>query len=119
MGKIKTRNHLIKFLEDNAPTRTIFRALLNHNENLGGFSRIFSPGSPGWIVEVITKFNNVWHIAVIKDQITDMLYVYIIKNVPWKFWIGDQSKNPLYCGDYPEKYKELMEKEIEDAKTGD
>ena len=114
---IKTRNNLIEFLENNLPPNSVhLRALLNHNENLGGFSRIGSSNSPGWIVRVKSKYGNIYYVVVI-DQKFNYTAGCIAKTVPWRFWVGDQSKNPLYCGDKPEEYKMLRSKELEHDKT--
>lgn len=114
---IKIRDNLIEYLENNLPPNSVhLRALLNHNENLGGFSQVLSPGCPGWIVRVTSKNNNVYHVAVINRRLgylTALLY----KDVPWKYWVGYQSTNSLYTGDKPEEYKVLRQKEITDAET--
>jgi len=105
--RIRTRNDLIKFIEDNAPTKSILRAVLNHNENLGGFYRLPVNRTGGWIVRVTSKFNKQWLLAINFDDRTYSRYkVWIIAAIPWKYWDGDSSENPLYQGDYPEKYKE-------------
>ena len=31
----------------------------------------------------------------------------LIKDVPWRLWQGDVSKNPLYQGDRPEIYARI------------
>ena len=117
MAHIKTRNNLIEFLEDHLPPNSVhLRALLNYNENLGGFSQVFSLGCPGWIVKVTSKNDNMYYIAVINRRLgylTTLLY----KDVPWRYWIGGQSTNPLYCGYKPEEYKMLREKELKNEAT--
>lgn len=107
---IRTRNDLIKFLEDNAPTGAILRATLNHNENLGGFWKLPVNKIGGWIVRVTSKFNKQWLLAIHPDERTISGYkIWIISSIPWKYWEGDYSKNPLYQGDNPKKYKELRD----------
>ena len=107
---ITTRNDLIKWLEDNAPYPAIRRALVyGTNENLGGFSNVIF-NSPGWIVKVRGRVQE-WLIAVadayyVNKRLPLNFVAYVIKEVPWKHWEGDKSENPLYQGDYPDKYKE-------------
>lgn len=105
--RIKTRNNLIEYLEENASGRYL-RALQNYNENLGAFSQVLDYNTPGWIVKVTSKHGNVYHIAVIiQSPIQRFMLAILYKDPPWKYWIGDQSKNQLYQGDNPKKYKEL------------
>ncbi|KKN77448.1 hypothetical protein LCGC14_0360070 [marine sediment metagenome] len=112
--RIHTRNDLIKFIEDNAPFTGVLRAALNHNENLGGFSRLSINHGSGWIVRLTSKFNRQWLIGVAPDKTLASKYrIWILFNsVPWKFWEGDKSENLLYRGDRPEEYKLLRNKEI-------
>lgn len=112
---IRTRNELIEFIEDNAPTKAILRAVLNYNENLGGFIRSGVSNSKGWIVTVLSKFGRQWLLAIhpLKSGISGYKIWILFGEVPWKYWEGDKSENPLYQGDYPEIYKELRnEKKI-------
>ncbi len=115
--RIHTRNYLIKFIEDNAPFTSILRAALYYNENLGSFSKLPVCNGGGWIVRLISKFNKQWLIAIAPDETIASKYrIWILFNgVPWKFWNGDRSKNPLYYGDDPEEYKLLRDKELENA----
>lgn len=112
--RIHTRNDLIKFIEDNAPFTGVLRAALNHNENLGGFSNLSVNHGGGWIVRLTSKFKKQWLIAVEPDKTVASKYrIWVLfSGVPWKFWRGDKSKNKLYHGDHPEKYKSLRDKEL-------
>ena len=110
--RIRTRNDLIKFIEDNAPLTGMLRAvLLGHNENLGGFSRLSIGHGGGWIVRLSSKFNRQWLIVVEPDKTLASKYrIWVLfDEVPWKFWEGAESENPLYSGDNPEEYKLLKE----------
>ena len=119
---IRTRNDLIKFIEDSRLCDLyprIRRAIINGtNENLGSFSTI--PCTPanttsGLIVWIKSTPHD-WIIAVKPGQFEDYK-CYILRKIPWKFWEGDKAKNPLYHGDHPEKYKLLRYKELQDAET--
>jgi len=106
---IRTRNNLIKFLEENTSGRYL-RALQNHNENLGAFEQVLSSIDPGWIVRVTSKRGDIYYLAItlwVKSKIFPGYRICILKKIPWKRWVGDKSENSLYRGDFPEKYKEL------------
>jgi len=103
---IRTRDNLIEYLEENTSGRYL-RALQNHNENLGAFEQVLSGIDPGWIVKVTSKYGNIYYLGITLSKIFPGCRTCILKEVPWKYWIGGQSKNPLYQGDDPEKYKEL------------
>lgn len=111
--RIRTRNNLIEFIENNAPTKSIFRAVLNHNENLGGFRRFDWQLGGGWIVRVTSKHNRQWLLAIHFNENTFSGYlIWVISKVPWQYWEGDKSENPLYQGDDPITYKYLRDKEM-------
>lgn len=106
---IRTRNDLIKWLEEHAPTPSIRRALQEGKvENLGGFNLPY----PGWIIKVVSKFNTTWfvRIYILKQEIIVKVVNYIL----WKNWIGDTSNNKLYQGDNPELYEGLKNAETEE-----
>lgn len=103
---IRTRDNLIEFLENNTSGRYL-RALQNCNENLGGFSQILGCNAPGWIVQATSKHGDTYYIAIYCYGHSCYLLAILFNGPSWKYWIGDQSKNPLYQGDNPEKYKEL------------
>ena len=105
---IRNRNDLIKWLENNAPSRAIARALQEGQvENLGAFEQIILGCQPGWIVKVTSKFNKMWYVAVQPSGHGFKAFSYGI--APWNFWIGGKTKNELYQGDNPERYKELRD----------
>lgn len=108
---IRTRNDLIGWLENNAPRRAIARAMQEGQvEVYGGFKRIpCTPCRDGWIVRVTSKFDFTWIVAI-KPQLWEGYRAYILlDDVPWEFWIGDESENKLYRGDKPLQYKELRD----------
>lgn len=110
---IRTRNDLLYWLTNNAPSRAIKRTVIEMGvENLGGFERIPPFGFQGWIVKVISKFKSTWHVAVVVTKHSHVYAAYLIPECPWKFWVGDTSNNPLYRGDHPEYYKLLRDKEL-------
>lgn len=109
---IRTRNGLIKWLEENAPRRAIARAMQEGQvEVCGGFKQIPPSLSPGWIVKIISKFNKTWYVIIqkIRTANPDTYRIWMRGGIPWKFWIGDQSNNKLYQGDKPLEYKRLRD----------
>lgn len=95
---------------NHAPRRAIARAMEEGKvEVCGGFSRIpCTPCRDGWIVKVTSIFHKTWIIAI-KPQLWEGYRAYILPEVPWEFWIGDESENKLYQGDNPDEYKELRD----------
>lgn len=103
--RIRNRNDLIKFLESNAPSRAIVRAMQEGQvENLGVFEQVPLGFGPGWIVKVTSRFKKTWYVAITASA--HEFKVQIINTVFWSVWIGEFAKNKLYRGDNPELYKE-------------
>ncbi len=113
--RIRTRNDLIKIIEDSYLCKAyprIGRALVEGtNENLGIFRRIpCTPHISGWIVIVKGKRNE-WIVAI-KPQRFEGYRCCVLREIPWRYWVGDDNMMPsLFQGDHPEKYKELKENE--------
>lgn len=109
--RIRTRNDLIKFIEDNIPTSGLLRALLHYNENLGGFSKLPVGQSSGWIVKVVTPLTRRENYIVVQPLRTKLGYKIwiLLAPVPWEYYDGDSSKNELYQGDQPEIYRRIKE----------
>ncbi len=115
--RIRTRNNLIKFIEDSRLCDLyprIRRAIVEGtNENLGSFHVI--PCTPAnttsGLVVIIKGKRNEWIITV-KPERFEGYKCYILREIPWKFWDGDTSENPLYRGDHPKEYKLLRDKEL-------
>ncbi len=108
---IRTRNDLIKFIEDHAPSDSILRAVTHHNENLGFFTNLTVNRGGGWIVRVTSKFKRQWLIAVQLDERRKFgYYCWILSGeIPWKYHnnVKFKSQNTLYTGDYPTDYPEV------------
>ena len=108
--RIRTRNDLIKFIEDHPPSPGVLRGLQHYNENLGGFWKLPVGCTGGWIVKVLTPLTRTEHLVVVQpDDRTKLGYKIwlLLDSVPWEYYNGFQSNNSLYQGDEPEKYKEL------------
>ena len=122
--RIRTRNDLIKIIEDSYLCKAyprIGRALVEGtNENLGIFR--FIPCTPantacGLIVAIKGKRNE-WIIAVKPKRFEDYM-CYILRKVPWEYWEGDDRLHQVFQGDDPKKYKLLREKEKINEKSTD
>lgn len=113
MIHIRNRNDLLAWLEENASSKAIHRALLGGTVELfGAFDPV--PGSlfPGWIIKI--KFKSyVYVIIIVVDIVNGRMRNYRInlKDIKWKNWNNSESKYHLYCGDSPLLYKELQENE--------
>ena len=104
MVKFIDRNSVITYIKEGTERRGIVRAIDEGRvEYLGGFSQTsFNTKSPIWICKITSEFDRTWVIAIYTNGASTHL-----RNVPWSYWVGDKSTNPLYTGDRPEKYREL------------
>ena len=115
---IRTREELLVYIAGHISFKHIARAM--HEgvvENLGAFS---IKGSEGWIVRVQTligKQNQYIGVSVSDKRYRMLLTDLGPEHGGWKYWVGDNSENPLYRGDNPDEYIKLREKEIENGKT--
>jgi len=106
--RIRTRNDLINWLENNAPRRAIARAIQEGQvENLGAFEEVAPDFQPGWIVKVTSIHKTIWFVVI---HIWHREFKSFIRNdVPWEKWIGEFANNKLYQGDNSLQYKELRD----------
>jgi len=104
MVHFQTKNHLLMWLEDNCPRKTIVRALRDGIvEHLGGFSTIPPTSHPGWVVRVTSTYDKEYIVAVIAYQ--NRYGIRILNEIPWKYWGGDCNGTPgLMNGDWPPDY---------------
>ena len=114
MEHIRTRNDLINWLENNAPSKAIRRALQEGRvENLGAFKNAAFGSKSGWILEVISKHKTTWLVTIYAWHTVFKNFIRDINVVPWEYWVGDKSENKLYQGDHPDIYKLLRDKELQ------
>ena len=109
MIHFNTRNDVIDWAMDHIPEsyRSITRSFEEGKvEFLGGFSGYH----PGWMIRIISKFNKVYRLLVYVDSL-NRPHLAIRTGIDWRYWDGDKTDNPLYQGDFPEKYKELKKSE--------
>jgi hypothetical protein len=105
------RTTLLTWLEENAPTPSLGRAL---NSGLpitilGAFNPLPDSNSPGFIVRAVSKTGKVYHVAITMPNFRKS-NAYMIKYIDWKTYVGGRCVQPLYRGDMPRsaaKAKEL------------
>lgn len=107
---LKTRNDLVKYVENHPIYPRIARAIVEgETELLGGFDEIYGHG-PGWILEIRSKAKKIYRVAVILvDNI--IVITRIVEIVPWEHWCGkiDRSEYSIYDGDNPKVYQEMKD----------
>lgn len=108
MIHFQNKNHILMWLENNCPRKSICRALREDEvEFMGGFDSIPPTSSPGWITRVTSVHSRIWYVAVICH---DHRYgIRILSDVPWGNWMGSTAKGrtALMNGDNPVEYWEL------------
>lgn len=106
----RTRDDVINWAEKNFPVthKSIHRAFREGSiEFLGGFSQIGAGHNPGWIIKVTSRFHVIYYIAVLSCSCGMLIRYDTVENIPWEYWDGDRTDNPLYQGDNPEEYRRL------------
>jgi hypothetical protein len=79
---------------------------------LGGFRQIGERGLAGWIVTLTSVNHQVYHVAVLCNEVTHRLEVVRIKTVPWEHWAG-WDRAGLYLGDHPMRYMEKADEALQ------
>ena len=97
------KNELLNWLDQNAPTKSVQRALSSGQPItiLGGFKPLPNSNSPGWIVLANSKAGREYYIAIAVNNFRDPR-AYLIDYIDWASYCGDKSKHPLYRGDIAE-----------------
>jgi len=118
MTHLRTRNEIMKWLEEHAPRPAIARAMQEGStELLGVFRHVLPYGKMGWIVNVTSKHGSVWHVGIHAHEHMQGYWCHVTSQVFWEHWMGDVSdgiigpdsnqSKPLYVGDNPEIYEEM------------
>lgn len=109
MQRFRTKNDLLKWVEDNAPFGAIKTAMLGGRiELLGAFTCIPGSSNPGWIVRITSKRAQTrWLVAVTVNDLKQKIYAFTLGSMdaPWEYYRGGAT--PLYAGDNPELYERL------------
>lgn len=109
MEMFHNKQHLIQWLQDNL-TDHVLQSLIQHGELelLGGFDPLPGSSNPGWIVALTSyRTGKTYYICIGIDKDTGQPRWWRTEKVKWQNWDGDKSKNSLYCGDVPNKYRQL------------
>ena len=111
---LRTRTQLMKWLEENAPTASIRRAVGEGSvEFLGWFSTLQGSIDPGWIIRIGSSITEiVWYIVVkrCRPGYSRQYHAWVLDgDPPWAFWNPPDSENPFMQGDNPEKYRQNRE----------
>ena len=109
MKNFLTRDQLLDWLDQNAPTKAVQRGLHSGLPVvlLGGFRPVPNSNRPGWIVMVQTKTGREYYVAIAIGSHRDP-YAYLIDYIDWRDYCS--SNHPLYKGDIPDtaaKHQEL------------
>ncbi len=107
---LRRREQLLRWLEQNAPTASIRRAVGKGSvEFLGWFSILPKSVNPGWIVQVTSTITGiVWNVVI--RVFRPEYYAWVLdEDIPWKVWNITDSANPFSYGDNPEVYRQNRE----------
>ncbi len=99
------KNKLLNWLDQNAPTKSVQRALSSGQPItiLGGFNPLPNSNSPGWIVLVNSITGRGYYVAVAVDRFRGPRS-YLIDYIDWASYTG--GSRPLYKGDIPKHAEE-------------
>ena len=106
---LRRRSQLMKWLEENAPTASIRRAVGEGSvEFLGWFSKILGSMHPGWIVKVTSTITGIiWYVVIRKARLESTHYAWVYEGmIFWRHWNPKGSENPFMQGDNPEIYRQ-------------
>ena len=112
---LRRRTQLMNWLEGNAPTASIRRAVGEGSvEFLGWFApRILGSTHPGWITKVTSTITGIiWNVIVRRHPYRASYYTWVLNeldDVPWHVWNPTDSENPFFYGDQPETYRKNRE----------
>ena len=118
------RQHLFQWLNDNLTNLTdrVLHNLLQgggQTELLGGFDPLPGSKGPGWIVKLTSyRTGQTYYVCIGVSELTGQprWWRTEAEKVCWQDWGGEKSKNPLYRGDDPERYRRLKNEETTKTK---
>lgn len=100
MQRISTRDDLLEYIREHAPSSAVRRAIDDGKyEVLGAFAALPPHTMPGFIVKVTSKHGRVWPVAVAVNEVKHRYEVYILDTIPWSLYDG--GERAIYCGDHP------------------
>jgi len=105
---IHTRQQLLSWLGKNIDDVVLQLVLESGDvEVLGGFRPLPTSHNGGWLV-VMTYRGNTHLVAVAEDRKhLGRFYWFRAPYVPWQYWQGNETNNPLFQGDRPDEYRKM------------
>jgi len=116
---IRTKDNLIEWLEDHVYIPTCRWSLENDKIEVLGFFLIYDKDPlSAFMVALTSRHGFTNHLAVVSHNHNSTYDCRITTEPLWRYWNPEDSTNPLFAGDNPEKYKELRDeaKKIHQAK---
>jgi hypothetical protein len=99
---IRTRKHVMDRIEAACLPRSVRRAVNEGRiEYLGGFEKLPSCDK-AFVARATSPISEKNFYLAVEDKA-----VWLIQEPSWKYWVGDESDNPLYQGDRPQIYRVL------------
>ena len=104
----------MKWLEENAPTASIRRAVGEGSvEFLGWFRVLQGSVDSGWVIQITSSITGIiWYVVVkrCRPGYYRQHHAWILDgDPPWAFWNQNDSENPFIYGDNPEQYRQNRE----------
>jgi len=108
---IRTVDNLIEWLENNLDNPIYLWSLENDKVEVLGFFLFYPHKDPfgTYVVKLTSKHCNIHCLAIVPRDHDSTYVCHLISKPQWRFWNPEDSRNPLYAGDNPEKYKELRD----------
>lgn len=107
---IRTVDNLIEWLEDNIGNPIHRWSLENDKiEVLGFFLYLYADPFGTYVIKLSSKHGGTHYLRIIIDSFGRIYNYQLIFKPEWRFWNPEDSTNPLFAGDNPEKYKELRD----------
>ena len=107
---IRTVDNLIEWLEDNIGNPIHRWSLENDKiEVLGFFLYCYADSFGTYVIKLSSKHGNTHYFRIIINDFGRVYNYQLISKPEWLYWNPEDSRNPLYAGDNPEKYKELRD----------
>ena len=92
---------MLSWIKSHTSRRGVVRSIEEGRvEFLGGFRFIRELDGSGWICRVTSEYGRVWIVACGTNGALRYL-----NSVPWNHYVGPTTKNSLYAGDNPSKYR--------------
>ena len=107
MAPMLTRNQLVDTIYKHVKVGFVKRCIDNGDKIvlLGAFVPLTPSKYPGWAIQIVTR-HNTWNVGLVVAP-PQSFRAFLIKDVPWENWVGDNATHPLYIGDNPDEYRKF------------